>query len=609
MTNVNAAASTEGFRFTPVSNQLAFASQDLGGLNSGTEYSFITTGGDDVQVTGTGIDFLSSPPAFGIAEIIEIDLSDNSFTQPDVLITSIDNQVGGVGARLGVIAGGAADFFFELMSSDDVLSGSDFDDIFEGGGGADEMAMGDGDDEAFGGIGDDEIDGGDDADRLNGEGGNDTLTGGDGDDTLDGGVGADDMDGGENDDIYIVDNAGDTAAEGISGVDLVQASVTHTLSANIENLTLTGFAAIDGIGNALANVIIDNVGDNVLSGLGGDDTLTAGFGRDRMLGGSGIDTLSGSFGNDTLDGGTGADNMDGGSGNDTYVVDNVGDVAAETAGGRDLVLSSVTHALSAGLENLTLTGAAASIGNGNALANIITGNAANNIMSGLGGSDILNGGAGADSMLGGSGSDTYVVDDAADVITEFAGGGTADRVNASVTATLAVNVENLTLSGAGNIDGTGNGSANVITGSTGANSLSGGGGADTLVGGGGLDTLTGGGGSDVFDFNAVTESGPSSAQADFIIGFDAPGAGGGDLIDLATIDAIGGGGDDAFTFLGEIQNPFPPATAAGSLFLRDEGGNTVVYGNIDGDIDPEFAIRISDGGVAPGDYDVADFVL
>ena len=85
-------------------------------------------------------------------------------------------------------------------------------------------------------------------------------------------------------------------------------------------------------------------------------------------------------------------------------------------------------------------------------------------------------------MIGGVGNDTYVVDNAGDVVTE-APAKAPTRCSRRVSYTLAANVENLTLTGGGNINGTGNALANVITGNGGNNILTGGGGADTLNGG------------------------------------------------------------------------------------------------------------------------------
>lgn len=126
---------------------------------------------------------------------------------------------------------------------------------------------------------------------------------------------------------------------------------------------------------------------------------------------------------------------------------------------------------------------------------IINGLGGDDIINGLGGDDRIDGGAGKDKMDGGAGNDTYIVDKLDDKIIELTGGGT-DRVEASVTYKLAVNVENLTLTGTANINGTGSIDNNTITGNSGNNTLDGGAGADTLLGGGGIDILKGGTGDD-----------------------------------------------------------------------------------------------------------------
>ena len=69
------------------------------------------------------------------------------------------------------------------------------------------------------------------------------------------------MRGGPGNDTYLVDNTGDVVTENSNeGTDTVQSSITYTLGANVENLTLTGTAAINGTGNALDNVLFGNSG-------------------------------------------------------------------------------------------------------------------------------------------------------------------------------------------------------------------------------------------------------------------------------------------------------------------------------------------------------------
>ena len=126
--------------------------------------------------------------------------------------------------------------------------------------------------------------------------------------------GADTMIGGTGNDTYVVDNAGDVVNEtGGTGIDIVQSSITFSLAntarvlGTVENLTLTGTAAINGTGNSLANVIIGNAAANELNGGAGNDTLYGGAGNDTLTGGAANDTLYGGLGNDTLTGGAGND--------------------------------------------------------------------------------------------------------------------------------------------------------------------------------------------------------------------------------------------------------------------------------------------------------------
>ena len=91
-----------------------------------------------------------------------------------------------------------------------------------------------------------------------------------GNDMLNGGAGADRMLGGTGNDTYVVDNVGDVVTElDGEGTDTIQSSMSFSLAglAFVENLTLTGTAALNGTGNALDNVIIGNSGANVLTGL------------------------------------------------------------------------------------------------------------------------------------------------------------------------------------------------------------------------------------------------------------------------------------------------------------------------------------------------------
>ena len=127
-------------------------------------------------------------------------------------------------------------------------------------------------------------------DKLTGNAINNVLNGGAGNDTLNGGGGADKMIGELGNDIFLVNSLGDIVTENINqGSDRINSSVTYTLPANVENLTLTGILAVNGTGNTQNNILIGNTGNNILSGGNGNDTLDGKTGANTLMGGAGND--------------------------------------------------------------------------------------------------------------------------------------------------------------------------------------------------------------------------------------------------------------------------------------------------------------------------------
>src|SRR6266850_883220 len=378
------------------------------------------------------------------------------------------------------------------------------------------------------------------------------LVGGDGNDVLHG-TGNDQLDGGLGDDRYYV-TSGDLVAADAGGIDTIYTTGFWRLAPGFENIILVGTGPADFRGNNQANLMIGGPADDYFNGRGGDDVMIGRGGNDQfdmstgrpgnatggnwtigtriVDGGDGIDTIDydgyarsavtidlgagtasgggdlgigtatlisieravggayddritgssdandlfGRGGNDILDGGAGADTLRGGVGNDSYYVDNAGDLVVENASeGTDTVFSSLSWTLGANLENLTLVGTAAINATGNTLNNVLTGNSAVNRLD------------------GGLGNDSYYVT-SGDILSDAGG---VDTVYSGVSWTLGAGFENLTLTGAAAINGTGNSLDNVLTGNSAVNTLNGGLGndsyyvtaGDVLNDAGGVDTV------------------------------------------------------------------------------------------------------------------------
>ncbi|MFM6731750.1 MAG: FG-GAP-like repeat-containing protein, partial [Microcystis panniformis] len=256
---------------------------------------------------------------------------------------------------------------------------------------------------------------------------------------------------------------------------------TATFNTDYTQTGAASFTATTGtvtfaVGLSTATVTIDPTADTIVEA---DETVIltlisgTGYTLDAATTATGTITNNdfiGTSGNNILNGTTDADVLMGLAGNDTYTVDNTGDIVIENLNeGTDTVQASISYTLTDNVENLTLTGTANLNGTGNDLNNILTGNSGNNILTGNEGNDILNGAAGTDTMIGGLGNDTYTVDNTGDIVTENLNEGT-DTVKASISYTLTDNVENLTLTGTANLNGTGNNLNNILTGNSGNNS-------------------------------------------------------------------------------------------------------------------------------------------
>ncbi len=368
----------------------------------------------------------------------------------DVVIENVDAGIDRVRAGIDYTLGANVENL-TLIGTDSLQgTGNALDNLLRGNEGNNILNGGLGNDILRGRIGNDTLNGGEGDDILRGQEDDDMLNGNQGDDVLDGGIGNDVLIGGFGDDRYIIDDLNDTIIENANeGVDQINSSLTYTLAngSNIEELTLTDEADIDGTGNDLDNRIIGNLGNNMLNG---------------------------GLGNDILDGKGGIDTLIGGLGDDRYLIDEAIDIVIENANeGVDQVNSTIDYTLGANIEELHLQGVADLNGNGNTLDNLLVGNEGANTLNGNDGHDILRGQEGNDTLNGENGHDILNGGEGIDTLN----GGLGDDI-------LRGDVENDTLIGG-----------------EGSDILRGGDGNDLLNGGTNDDILRGDVGSDIYQLN------------------------------------------------------------------------------------------------------------
>lgn len=371
------------------------------------------------------------------------------------------------------------------------------------------------------------------------------------------------------------------------------------------------------------DIIVGGKGQNGFTGGAGNDTLVGNAASDHLAGGDGKDSVRGLGGDDffgvlrgselvageTLDGGIGADQIDILSDDGLFDFSRVRLVSIEKlstiynahaqftllqlagftklpelhyhladAGtfaptstislGASFIMSDKGNVIDLRNADATVVyvtgGVAADTAWGNDSGNVLVMGGGNDVANGLGGDDRLEGGAGNDTLSGGSGNDGLAGDQGDDVLD---GGNGIDQLAGG--------------SGDDNLLG-GNGD-DKLAGDEGNDRLSGGSGNDHLVGGTGLDVLTGGSGADLFEF-LPGDLGTSRGACDRIKDFNHAQ---GDRIDLKLIDANNLLPDEQVFSV--VTGAF---TQVGQLHIIQAGGNTYIEGNVNGDLNADFVIRI-----------------
>jgi len=221
-----------------------------------------------------------------------------------------------------------------------------------------------------------------------------TITAGDGNDEIETGDGNDIILAGAGDDLIIGgDGAGDDKYYGGAGIDTVK--YTSALAGIEVDLNKGTATSIDK--NDASNIGIDTLKEieNVIAGYH-NDVVTGNAVANRLYGEAGDDLLKGGSGNDYLDGGDDIDTADYSDKTKSVVVtlDGVTESSLVIGSGNGDETDTIVN-----IENII----------GGSGADTLTGDGGDNVLTGVAGNDILDGGAGTDSLIGGAGNDTYKI--------------------------------------------------------------------------------------------------------------------------------------------------------------------------------------------------------
>lgn len=428
-------------------------------------------------------------------------------------------------------------------------------DPINGTGDDDEIDGTEGGDWIYGRAGNDVLRGGEGNDRLYGDGGRDRLEGGAGSDWLYGGNLNDTLIGGSGGDVLDGGNGVDWASyrDWPEGVFIFLGTTGPQQGGDATGDTLFNIENVHGsdfddfiVGDRGANRLDGHDGEDVLYGLEGDDILLGGEGNDRLEGGVGADALTGNGGYDMS----------------TYHTAAQGVALNLDTGGTRGEAAGDTFASIEGVE-------------GSAHSDEIGGNGADNALRGEGGGDWIHGYGGNDVVTGGEGNDTL-----------YGGVGVDDLLGGN---------GNDTLYGGEDWD--------RLEGNAGDDVLYGGASFDQLDGGSAADTLYGGAGGDHFYF----DDGDSPAGAgDTIEDWERNE----DVLDLSDIDAVQGGADDAFIFVGGsrffTKDPFTGTAGEMRYEQTYDGGRSLItiQGDVDGDAIADIEINVYALGVSRFDIDM-----